>query len=95
MANDNDSQKPEKPALADRLLDIGGKIWSAAKPAFDHGRDELAAALFTGHTHVLYGHTGMDQPTQENSNQSPEVDLSSRDNHHQSPEVDRDMGLEL
>ena len=95
MPDDNGAQKTEQPTIADRLFDVGVKIWTAGKPAFDHGRDELAAALFTGHTHVLYGHTGMNQPSQENSNQSPEVELSAPDNHNPSPEVDRDMGLEL
>ena len=46
MPDDNGAQKPEQPTIADRLFDVGVKIWTAGKPAFDHGRDELAAALF-------------------------------------------------
>ena len=37
------------------LKDIGGQIWDGAKPMFDHGRTELASAIFSSHdAHVVY-----------------------------------------
>ncbi|WP_020472333.1 hypothetical protein [Zavarzinella formosa] len=43
--------------------DIGGQIWDGMKPMFDHGRTELAAAIFSGHGHVMYmhGQNGIEQ----------------------------------
>ncbi len=32
-----------------------GKVWDAAAPMFNHGRDEAASVLFTGSGHVMYG----------------------------------------
>ena len=46
----------ESPDLAQTVKEIGGQFWDAAKPMFDHGRTELAAALFAGHAHVMYMH---------------------------------------
>ncbi len=44
---------------ASTLKDIGGQIWDGAKPMFDHGRTEAAAALFSGqcpcHVHAWTG----------------------------------------
>ncbi|AWM40137.1 hypothetical protein GobsT_14320 [Gemmata obscuriglobus] len=31
-----------------------GKAWDVAQPAFDHGRSEAAAALFSGSAYVMY-----------------------------------------
>jgi predicted glycosyl hydrolase (DUF1957 family) len=39
---------------ASLMKDIGGEIWDGMKPMFDHGRTEIAAALFSGHGHVMY-----------------------------------------
>ena len=39
---------------ASSLKDIGGAIWDGLKPAFDNGRTEAAAALFSGNAYVLY-----------------------------------------
>jgi hypothetical protein len=36
------------------LKEAGGQLWDAAKPMFDHGRTEAAAALFIGNAHVMY-----------------------------------------
>ncbi len=51
----------EQPTLAEQMREaagnaksIGGQIWDGLKPMFDHGRTELAAALFAGHAHVMY-----------------------------------------
>jgi hypothetical protein len=33
-----------------------GEVFDASKPMFDHGRTELAAAIFSGHGHVMYMH---------------------------------------
>jgi hypothetical protein len=48
---------------ASSLRDIGGQIWDGAKPMFDHGRAEAAAALFLGNAHVMYmrGKEGVEQ----------------------------------
>lgn len=42
---------------------MGGQLWDGLKPMFDHGRTELAAALFSGHAHVMYmrGQEGIEQ----------------------------------
>lgn len=51
-----------------QLKEIGGEVWDAAKPSFDHGRAELAAVLYTGSAHVMYGHTSEhDQQTPDHS----------------------------
>jgi hypothetical protein len=58
-------------------------MWDAAKPMFDHGRTELAAALFTGHSYVMYMRDGkerVDQPQKQNQER---------------PEVQQDMGREM
>lgn len=57
------------------LKDIGGQIWDGAKPMFDHGRTEAAAALFSGNAHVMYmrGNDGIQQgQDQEQVKESPE-----------------------
>jgi hypothetical protein len=48
---------------ASALREAGGQLWDAAKPMADHGRSELAAALFTGHGYVMYmkGQEGNEQ----------------------------------
>jgi hypothetical protein len=45
------------------LIEGLGQVWDGAKPAFDHGRTEAAAALFSGHGHVMYmkGQEGIEQ----------------------------------
>jgi hypothetical protein len=47
-----------------------GQVWDAATPMFDHGRTELAAALFSGHAHVMYMHN-------ENAVEEPQRELTS------------------
>ena len=54
----------ESPSLAQSLKETGGQLWDAAKPMFDHGRSELAAALFAGHAYVMYMHEGKAQNEQ-------------------------------
>ena len=51
----------DEPSLAGSLLasasaarDVGSQIWDSMKPMFDHGRTELASAMFAGHAHVMY-----------------------------------------
>ena len=40
---------------ASSLKDVGGAIWDGLRPMADHGRTELAAALFSSHdAHVMY-----------------------------------------
>lgn len=53
--------------------DIGGQIWDGMKPMFDHGRTELAAALFTGHAHVMYmkGQEGPQLPLEQDQGMQP------------------------
>ena len=72
----------DSPGLAEALGEAAGRMWDAAKPMFDHGRTELAAALFAGHGHVMYMHneSGVEQAQQ----QAPEP-----------PEVQQDMGRDL
>jgi hypothetical protein len=55
------------------LKEIGGQLWDGMKPMFDHGRTEAAAALFSGHGHVLYmkGQEGVEQG--QDQVQSPDV----------------------
>lgn len=77
----------EQPKLAESIQEaagalksIGGQLWDGVKPMFDHGRTELAAALFAGHAHVMYmkGQEGQgllhgqDQQGQEQAKQAPE-----------------------
>jgi len=50
---------------------------------FDHGRTELAAALFSGHSYVMYMRDGkerVDQPQKQNPERA---------------EVQQDMGREM
>lgn len=48
---------------AGALKEMGGQLWDGMKPMFDHGRTEAAAALFSGHGHVMYmkGQEGIEQ----------------------------------
>ena len=58
-------------------------MWDGAKPMFDHGRTELAAALISGHGYVMYMRDqkeGVEQT--QNHTQEP-------------PEVQQDMGREM
>ena len=43
--------------------EVGGSIWDGAAPMFNHGRTEMAAALFSGQPYVLYqrGVSGIEQ----------------------------------
>jgi hypothetical protein len=43
--------------ILESLKEAGGQAWDASKPMFDHGRTELAAAVFSGHGHVMYMHS--------------------------------------
>ena len=72
----------ENPSLAQTFSQIGGQMWDAAKPMFDHGRTELAAALFAGHGHVMYMHN--QDGVEQTQNQSQEL-----------PEVKQDMGRDI
>jgi hypothetical protein len=61
----------EQPSLIDgireaaaALREVGGQIWDAGKPMFDHGRAEAAAALFRecdGHVMYMRGQDGVEQ----------------------------------
>jgi hypothetical protein len=73
--------------------EVGGAIWDAGKPAFDHGRTELAAALFhDADAHVMYmrGTQGVEQ----GQDQAPEHGLSASEA-VKPPEVqkEQDRGL--
>lgn len=78
----------EQPALADNikeaassLQDIGGQIWDGMKPMFDHGRTELAAALFAGHAHVMYmkgGHEGAEPQREQGQEQAQTQEAAER-----------------
>jgi hypothetical protein len=46
-----------------------GQVWDAAKPFFDHGRSEAAAALFNANPYVMYQRT----PQQEAQVEAPET----------------------
>lgn len=72
----------DSPGLAETLKEAGGRMWDAAKPMFDHGRTELAAALFAGHGHVMYMHN--ERGVEQSQQQAPEP-----------PEVQQDMGRDL
>ncbi len=42
-----------------KLREILGEAWDGAKPMFDHGRTEVAAAMFHGNAaHVMYMRDG-------------------------------------
>jgi hypothetical protein len=81
----------ESPSLVERLQQaastakgIAGQMWDDAKPMFDHGRTELAAALFAGHAHVMYmkGQEGLDngpEPEKEQATQSPQREQGGRE----------------
>jgi hypothetical protein len=62
MRDEGSGAEPQTPK--ENLLnarEVFGEIWDAAKPMFDHGRSELAAAIFAGHAHVMYMHNDKDQ----------------------------------
>lgn len=52
--------EPAKQALgqarekAEPVRQVLGQAWDLVKPAFDHGRSEMAAALFSGSAYVMY-----------------------------------------
>lgn len=59
---------------------MGGQLWDGLKPMFDHGRTELAAALFSGHAHVMYmrGQEGIEQG-QDQAPELPELHHGERE----------------
>jgi hypothetical protein len=81
----------QSPSLMERIQqaaegakNIAGQMWDGAKPMFDHGRTELAAALFTGQAHVLYmkGQEGPDkgvEPVREQAQHGPERERDGRE----------------
>lgn len=68
-----------------QLKEMGGEVWDAAKPSFDHGRAELAAVLYTGSAHVMYGHTS------EHDQQAPDHSLPVEPVKQQ----EQDQGMEM
>jgi hypothetical protein len=75
-------------AFLSQMKEMGGEAWDAAKPAFDHGRTEAAAALFNGSSgHVMYmrGTQGVEQ----GQDQAPDHGLVEP---MKQPEVEQDRG---
>jgi hypothetical protein len=69
---DMDGPAPQEMSLGQTILSIGGDIWDAAKPMFDHGRTEMAAAILGNHQgHVMYMHTDkeVEQQHQQEENE--------------------------
>jgi hypothetical protein len=81
----------QSPSLVERIQEaaasaksLAGQLWDGAKPMFDHGRTELAAALFTGHAHVMYmkGQESADkaiEPEKEHTHLPPEQERGGRE----------------
>lgn len=68
---------------------LGGQLWDGLKPMFDHGRTELAAAIFSGHAHVLYmkGNDGVGQENaKENGRDLEMVDAKEKEREKESNE---------
>jgi hypothetical protein len=72
----------EQHGLAEVIKDVGGQMLETGKNMFDHGRSELAAALFSGHAHVMYMHESKEG-------------VEQTQNHIQQPEVEHDLGREM
>ncbi len=73
---------------ASAIREAAGQVWDGAKPMFDHGRTEAAAALFhgaTGHVMYMHGQEGIEQGQDQ---------VQGREA-MQPPEVERDTGREL
>lgn len=93
----------EPPSLAERIVDaaskvkgLGGALWEGARPMFDHGRTELAAALFAGHAHVMYMKGEHGQPSaleQTHDRAQDQAPDQTRDEGRNAPE--RDGGREM
>jgi hypothetical protein len=84
LFEERDSGK--QPGLAEGLRQaastanhIGGQIWDGMKPMFDHGRTELAAALFAGHAHVMYmkGEESPLFPLEQDQGKQPETGIQA------------------
>lgn len=80
-----ETASPTSPTLAEQVKEaagnakaIGGQLWDGVKPMFDHGRTELAAALFAGHAHVMYmrGQEGVEQ---DKGLEPPEREMEGRE----------------
>jgi hypothetical protein len=66
-------------AILSAAKDIGGQAWDAAKPMFDHGRTELAAALFRGDAHVMYmKSSGNEQEQKEPDHGLPPIEAAKQ-----------------
>lgn len=67
---------------AEAAKSIGGQIWDGVKPMFDHGRTELAAAIFSGHAHVMYmkGNDGVEQEQKQEQAHEHAKDAPERQN---------------
>lgn len=80
-------------AILSAAKDIGGQVWDAAAPMANHGKTELAAALFSPHGSgfVMYG--GHDR---QNEQQAPDHGLPAIEAVKQ-PEAqkEQDLGLEM
>ncbi len=84
----------EQPSLVDAIREaagaaksVGGQLWDGMKPMFDHGRTEMAAALFAGSAHVMYmkGQEGIEQGQDQVMEQTPPMEQSK-----ESPEQARE-----
>jgi hypothetical protein len=70
----------EQPSLASTLKEIGGKMWDAMTPTFDHGAHEMAAALFRGDAFVMYPRTNQaERPDHGQPEMQQEHDRGGRD----------------
>ena len=80
----------EQPSLLETIREAAGQIWDGMKPMFDHGRTEVAAALFAGHAHVMYmnGQKGVEQG--QDQVQPPEAEKTP-----ETPEIEQSMGREM
>jgi hypothetical protein len=64
-------EEPGKSVL-EQAREIGGKVWDASKPMFDHGSAEVASALFNGHAHVPYGWSQVNEGEEVQAPKAPE-----------------------
>ena len=68
--------EPKRSRVAEILgaaREIGGEVWDAGKPMFDHGRSEVSALLNTGSAYVMYQHGEKDQGVTPADGHAPEA----------------------
>ena len=69
-----DLAKDAAAGLGEAAKDMGGKMWDTVAPMANHGKSEVAAALFTGNAYVMYQKDPKSLESEGQAKDAPEMD---------------------